>query len=178
MGQTTRRENIKFNPTPENIQKIIEMNDGLYKRFRMVYDDLVAMKAKVDSDIKEGCIRCSGYTIFPEYFFCYDYEDDGIPTADGTTLMDLSDETRFFFPSCQLTGDSEIPDFEEDFIQHTELNWNIEDFNLPELANHQIYYFMHNIFIDANTFCIADIPYLKPDDLLWQITVQYEQFNK
>ncbi len=53
MQETKKREEIKFNPTPENIQKILEMNDGLYKRFRMVYDDLVAMKAKVDSDIKE-----------------------------------------------------------------------------------------------------------------------------
>ena len=30
------RETPKFEATPENIQRIIDLNDGLYKRFRMV----------------------------------------------------------------------------------------------------------------------------------------------
>jgi hypothetical protein len=38
--------------------------------------------------------------------------------------------------------------------------------------------FMHHIFQDAKTFCPADIPFLRPEDLKWQITVQYEFFNK
>ena len=172
------RETPEFEATPENIQKIIDLNDGLYKRFRMVYDDLVAMKEKVDRDIRNGEIQCSGYAIFPEYFFAYDYEDTGIPTADGDLLMDLSDKARFFFPYVNLEMDSAIPDFDGDFITLTDLNWNIEALDLPGLENHRIYYFMHAIFIDSGTFCVADIPYLKPEDLQWQITVQYEHFDR
>ena len=172
------RETPEFEATPENIQKIIDLNDGLYKRFRMVYDDLVAMKEKVDRDIRNGEIQCSGYAIFPEYFFAYDYEDTGIPTADGDLLMDLSDGTKWCFPAVTLEPDSAVPDFDRDFIRLTDLNWNIEALDLPGLENHRIYYFMHAIFIDSGTFCVADIPYLKPEDLQWQITVQYEHFDK
>ena len=172
------RETPKFEATPENIQRIIDLNDGLYKRFRMVYDDLVAMKEKVDRDIRNGEIQCSGYAIFPEYFLAYDYEDTGIPTADGDLLMDLSDGTKWCFPSVTLEPDSVIPDFDRDFIRLTDLNWNIEALDLPGLENHRIYYFMHTMFIDSHTFCVADIPYLKPEDLQWQITVQYEHFDR
>ncbi len=168
----------KFEATAENIQKIIELNDGLYKRFRMVYDDLIAMKEKVDRDMRNGEIQCSGYAIFPEYFFACDYENTGIPTADGELLMDLSDQTRCFFPYVNLDSDSDIPDFDRDFIKIPELNWNIEALDLPGLENHHIHYFMHTMFVDSHTFCVADIPYLKPEDLQWQITVQYEHFDR
>jgi hypothetical protein len=173
-----RRIERRLEPTEENIQKIIELNDGLHERFRMVFEDLMAMKAKVDVDIKKGEVRCSGYTMYPEYFFAYSYDDAGIPTADGDTLMDLCDRTRYFFPHFQLTADSPIPDFETDFMQHNELNWNIEALDLLGLESHYIYYFMHAIFVDSGAFCVGDIPYLKPEDLQWQITVEYEQFDR
>ena len=73
-----------------------------------------------------------------------------------------------------------ITSFDVGFLHEYEpdLSWNIENLDLPGLENHHIYMFMHHIFQDANTFCPADIPFLKPEDLQWQITVQYEFFNK
>lgn len=97
-----RRIEKRLEPTEGNIQKIIGLNDGLYGRFCMVYEDLIAMKRKVDKDIKNGEITCSGYAIYPVYFFAYNYEDAGIPTADGDALIDLSDATRYCFPSVRL----------------------------------------------------------------------------
>lgn len=165
-------------PKSEDIERIISMNDGLYNRFRMVYDDLLCMKQLIEDDIRSGRLNVSGYKIFPEYFFGYDYED-GIPTADHETLMLMSDETELSFPCCTLTEDDLIPDFDEDFINDDPaLSWNIEWLDLPGLENHFIHYFMHSLFVDSHTFCPADIPYLKPEDLQWQITVQYEFFNK
>ena len=144
----------------------------------MVYDDLLNMKQLVDEDIRTGRLKVSGYSIFPEYFFGYDYEE-GITTANHETLMQMSDETEYSFPSCTLSGGEAIPDFDWDFISDDPaLNWNIEWLNLPGLENHYIHFFMHSLFVDSHTFCPADIPYLKPEDLQWQITVQYEFFNK
>ena len=37
-----------FVPTPEVIESIIAMNDGLYERFRMAFEDLLKMKSLVD----------------------------------------------------------------------------------------------------------------------------------
>lgn len=168
----------RFVPSSEDIEKIIAMNDGLYNRFRMAYDDMLHMKHLVDEDIQAGRLNVSGYTIFPEYFFGYDYED-GIPTANHETLMQMSDETELSFPSCTLTEDDFIPDFDEDFINdEPALSWNIEWLDLPGLEKHYIHYFMHSLYVDSHTFCPADIPFLKPEDLQWQITVQYEFFNK
>lgn len=165
-----------FVPTKEDVQKIIEMNDGLSKRLMMVYDDVVAMKKKVDSDIQNGSIRCSGYEIFPEYFFADIYEE-GIPTADSEMLSEMSDKAPFFLPSLRLREDSEIPSV-SDFLSIGKMNWNIESLALTGLDTHYIYYFMHSLFVDSHVFCVADIPHLKPEDLTWQITVQYEQFDR
>lgn len=171
-----RRE--RFKPNSEDIKKIIAMNDGLYTRFRMVYDDLLHMKQLVDENIRSGRLKVSGYKIFPEYFFGYDYEN-GIPTADHKTLIMMSDETELSFPSCSLTEDDFIPDYDKDFINDDPaLSWNIEWLDLPGLEKHYIHYFMHSLFVDSDTFCPADIPFLKPEDLQWQITVQFEFFQK
>ena len=168
----------EFAPTPEVIQKIIELNDGLYNRFRMVYEDMLGVKTMMDEDILSGRLTVSGYTITPEYFFAYDY-DTGIPTVSEQMLMDLSDATMYMMPSPTLYPDSAIPDFDKQFLGESPyLNWNIEDLDLTGLENHHIYMFMHKIFQDARTFCVADIPFLKPEDLEWQITVRYEFFNR
>ena len=169
-----------FKPTPEVIESIIAMNDGLYERFRMAFEDLLKMKTLVDIEIKFGRLGVSGYEMYPEYFFAYEMAD-GIPTADYVMLQELSDETRYLMPSLTL-DESKLErelDFETAFLDNDLFeNWNMEWFDLPGLENHQIHYFMHQMFQDANTFCPADIPYLKPEDLQWQITVQYEFFNK
>ena len=138
------------------------------------------MEKMVLADMESGRLKISGYEIFPEYFFAYD-KKEGIPTADHIMLMELSDETQYMMPDMTLDFDrrgDRDPEFDGDIINDMELNWNIEDLDLPGLENHQIHYFMHKIFQDAHTFCIADIPYLKPEDLQWQITAQYEFFNK
>ena len=169
-----------FVPTPEVIESIIAMNDGLYERFRMAFEDLLKMKTLVDIEIKFGRLGVSGYEMYPEYFFAYE-RADGIPTADYVMLQELSDETRYLMPSLTL-DESKLErelDFETAFLDNDLFeNWNMEWFDLPGLENHQIHYFMHQMFQDANTFCPADIPYLKPEDLKWQITIQYEFFNR
>lgn len=169
-----------FKPTPEVIESIIAMNDGLYERFRMAFEDLLRLKRLVDVEISYGRLPVSGYEMFPEYFFAYD-RTGGIPTADYVMLQELSDETQNMMPSLILHESSldEKLDYETAFLDNDlSLNWNIGSFELPGLENRQIHYFMHNMFQDADTFCLADIPYLKPEDLQWQITVQYEFFHK
>lgn len=166
-----------FKPTEDVIQKIIALNDGLYERFKMCFEDLLETKRLVDEDIKSGRIKVSGYTIYPKYFFGYD--KGGISTADEETLELLSDYTEPMYPSLDLDNKSEDVDFEKDFlVDDLSLSWNIENLNLPRLENHHIYMFMHHIFQDADTFCPADIPYLEPKDLQWQIVVEYEYFDK
>ena len=81
-----------YKPTEDVIQKIIALNDGLYERFKMCFEDLLETKRLVDEDIKSGRIKVSGYTIYPEYFF--GYGKGGIPTADEETLELLSDYTE------------------------------------------------------------------------------------
>ena len=185
-SEDKRWERIKrvmkdFKPTPEVIESIIAMNDGLYERFRMAFEDLLKMKKTIDEDIERGRLSVSGYEMFPEFLFAYN-RVAGIPTADAVILKNLSDETPdFMMPSLTLDQsrlEGEL-DFESAFLDNDLFdNWNIEWFDLPGLENHQIHYFMHTMFQDAHTFCPADIPYLKPEDLQWQITVQFEYFSK
>ena len=169
-----------FKPTPEVIESIMDMNDGLYNRFQLVFEDLLKMKRLVDEDIDSGRLKVVSYEMYPEYFFAYDRKE-GIPTANHDMLMLLSDKTQYLMPSLTLyEGRYEGEwDFEASFLNNDlDLNWNIESFDLPGLEDKKIHYFMHTMFQDANTFCPADIPYLKPEDLQWQITIQFEFFKK
>lgn len=169
-----------FVPTSDMIESILAMNDGLYNRFRMVFEDLLKMKKLVDEDINSGRLKVASYEMYPEYFFAYG-RMEGIPTADHQMLMLLSDDTQYLMPSLTLDERRyEVEwDFEASFLNNDlDLNWNIESFDLPGLEDKKIHYFMHTMFQDAHTFCPADIPYLKPEDLEWQITVQFEFFNK
>ena len=117
-----------FKPTPEVIESIISMNDGLYKRFKMAFEDLLKMKSLVDIEIRYGRLGVSGYTMFPEYFFGYE-RTDGIPTADYVMLQELSDETNYLMPSLTL-DESKLRgelDFETAFLDNDLFdNWNIE----------------------------------------------------
>lgn len=184
MNEEQRIERVMkgFVPTQDVINSIISLNDGLYDRFKMAFCDLMEMRQIVESEVSCGNLKISGYSIFPEYFFAYG-RNNGIPTADYETLMALSDETddyMFPFLSIDERQSGRSYDFELDFLRECDpkLSWNIENLNLPGMENHHIYMFMHHLFQDAMTFCPADIPYLNPEDLQWQITVQYEFFNK
>ena len=168
-----------FESSIDNIKMIISMNNGLYARFRMAYDDLMKMKRRTDDDIRNGRLNVSNYMMFPEYFFGCNYEN-GIPTAKGNLLMEINDESKHLFPSCTLTKEAPEPDFERDFL-HDDLNtirWNNKQPTLTGIEKPFIHEFMFELFIDSGTFCLADIPYLRPEDLRWQITVKYEFFTR
>ena len=53
-----------FKPTPDVIWSIIAMNDGLYERFRLAFEDLLRMKRLVDDDIDNGRLKVSGYELY------------------------------------------------------------------------------------------------------------------
>lgn len=167
-----------FIPSKKNIKKIIEMNDGLHERFRNVYDDMLAMKKIVDDDIKRGVLKCTGYRIYPEYFFVYG-KKGGTPIAGEDLLVELSDAT-IKYPYFELTHRSdEIPSFEEDFLNYDEDRlYNIGWLDYPGQEGHYIYLYMFWLFLDVGIFCPLDITYLTANDLEWQIVVEYEHYNK
>lgn len=104
--------------------------------------------------------------------------DGFVPTKeDVQKIIEMYDKAPFFFPHLGLREDSEIPSV-LDFLSIGKKNWNIESLALTDLDTHYIYYFMRSLFVDSHVFCVADIPHLKPEDLTWQITVQYEQFDR
>ena len=174
-----------FRPTEEVVSKIVEFNDGMFNRFKQLYEDVMEIRDAVEDMRKKGKPSFSGYEIFPEFFFCYDYGEEGIPTANGDILIDLSDYTPFWaFPNLQVSDLNPSPyeSFDEWALCAMSLydekhNWNIEDLDLPGLEKHHLYYFMHSLFVDSETFCVADIPYLKPEDLQWQVVVRFEKFT-
>lgn len=179
-----RKAMENFHPSEEDVSKIVEFNDGLFERFKLLYEDVMEIRDAVEDMRKKGKPSFSGYEIFPEFFFCYDYGEEGIPTASGDVLMDLSDYTSSWaFPNLQVSDLNPRPyeSFDEwafcaMSLCDEKLNWNIESLNLPGLEKHHLYYFMHSLFVDSGTFCVADIPYLKPEDLQWQVVVQFEKF--
>ena len=109
---------------------------------------------------------------------CCRVMDGFVPTKeDVQKIIEMNDKAPFFFPYLRLREDSEIPTV-SDFLSIGKRNWNVEGLALTGLAFHYIYFFMHSLFVDSHVFCVTDIPHLKPEDLTWQVTVQYEQFDR
>ncbi len=168
-----------FKPTDEDFQRIIRMNDVLHERFTEAWNQMLEMKRQLDSDMQEGRLDISGYFMRAEFYFCYNYSQLGVPTADGESLMRFSDAADIMFPQMELTRDSKIPDLEKDILCYNpEKSWNVGWFDYPQLKGHYLYKYMHSLFEESLAFCPMDIRYIKPEDLEWQIDVDYEYYSK
>ena len=56
---------------------------------------------------------------------------------------------------------------------YLDLNWNIEFFDRPELAQVKIPYYVHMLFVDSFTYTLNDMLYMDPSDFSIGVNVSF-----
>ena len=173
-----RREklNKNFKWTPENTQKIIDLNNALYDLYRAAYDEIVRLDGEYKKRFAAGDNNYKDYTLELEMWYV---APDGLSEEEEDLWNDLEEHTIFWGPSFIVRGEngtSEIKPFEEQMLIDDK-SWNEYPFNTRALDGIYIHYFMHDIFNHNCTYSLEDAIKMKPEYFFWQIKVCHEHWG-
>lgn len=179
LAERKHRLNANFVWTPENKQKIIELNNGLLERYREAYNELVRITNEFEERYRAGDNNYKDYRIDVEFWY-------NAPETDNEEESDLQsnlcEETNFWGPSLSSRSYNRdkglmIEPFEKAmFID--EQSWNENPFNVKELDDTYIYYFMHDIFNHNDTYSLEDAVKMKAENFSWQLVICLEHWGK
>lgn len=167
--------NDAFVWSSENTQKIIELNDGLLKVYRKAYDEMKVLKDDFDAKIAAGNSAYDGYVINMELEFHYPH---GLTPKEQIIWFHLVEATDHWGSSLYFhPGDDSDQSFEKQ-MSIDDLSWCEYPFNVKELDNTYIHFFMHDIFDHNETFSLADAVKMKAEDFSYEIKVTFEHKRK
>ena len=179
LAERKHRLNANFVWTPENKQKIIELNNGLLERYREAYNELVRITNEFEERFRAGDNNYKDYTIDVEFWYNAPETDN---EEENDLQSNLCEETNFWGPSLSSRSYNRdkglmIEPFEKSmFID--EQSWNENPFNVKELDDTYIYYFMHDIFDHNDTYSLEDAVKMKAENFSWQLVICLEHWGK
>jgi hypothetical protein len=179
LAERKHRLNANFVWTPENKQKIIELNNGLLERYREAYNELVRITNEFEERYRAGDNNYKDYTIDVEFWYNAPETDN---EEENDLQSNLCEETNFWGPSLSSRSYNRdkglmIEPFEKSmFID--EQSWNENPFNVKELDDTYIYYFMHDIFDHNDTYSLEDAVKMKAENFSWQLVICLEHWGK
>lgn len=179
LAERKHRLNANFVWTPENKQKIIELNNGLLERYREAYNELVRITNEFEERYRTGDNNYKDYTIDVEFWYNAPETDN---EEENDLQSNLCEETNFWGPSLSSRSYNRdkglmIEPFEKAmFID--EQSWNENPFNVKELDDTYIYYFMHDIFDHNDTYSLEDAVKMKAENFSWQLVICLEHWGK
>ena len=157
-----------FKWTPENTKRIIEVINGIDKKVNQMYDAVLKTKKFLDAQNIPDAVK-KDYDIVAD--LTYERWEGGIPTADSETLKMLYDATSWeAMPRVRASSDR-MPT--RSSALYLDLNWNIEFFDRPELAQVKIPYYVHMLFVDSFTYTLNDMLYMDPSDFSIGVNVSF-----
>ena len=156
-----RTLNNSFKWNKKNIEKILEVNNWLWKCTDELKKQLTELN-NVFKSLSETDSKFQYYSIEGQI------EYHGSKANDIATLelqRELSRRAGFHFWSLNLDeNNSEIRD---SIHEDEKLNWNFEVFK-PHLSEEQqkikFHYFMHTVFVDDNIFSLEDLVRMREED--------------
>ncbi len=179
LAERKYRLNTNFVWTPENKQKIIELNNGLLERYREAYNELVRITNEYEERYRAGDNNYKDYTINLEFWY-------NAPESDNEEENELNDnlceETKFWGPylgSKSYARDKGL--FLEPFEKAMLIDGHYRNeypFNTKELDGIHIYYFMHDIFNHNETYSLEDAVKMKAENFSWQLVICLEHWGK
>lgn len=156
-----RTLNNSFKWNKKNIEKILEVNNWLWKCTDVLKKELTELN-NVFKSLSETDSKYQYYSIEGQI------EYHGSEANDIATMVlqrELSRRAAFHFWSLNLDeNNSEIRD---SIHEDEKLNWNFEVFK-PHLSEEQqkikFHYFMHTVFVDDNIFSLEDLVRMREED--------------
>ena len=156
-----RTLNNSFKWNKKNIEKILEVNNWLWKCTDELKKQLTELN-NVFKSLSETDSKFQYYSIEGQIEY-HGSEANDIATME--LQRELSRRAAFHFWSLNLDeNNSEIRD---SIHEDEKLNWNFEVFK-PHLSEEQqkikFHYFMHTVFIDDNIFSLEDLVRMREED--------------
>lgn len=172
-----RQLNEKFEWTPENTQKIIDLNNGLFELYRKAYDQMVEIKKDLDAKIEAGNTAYEKYVINMELDFTYPIKmapDGDCDWEEERMWIDLKDNSERWGTRLTFCHDDDFRTSLEEMLMMDVQPVNQYPFDVKELSDTYIYYFMNDIFDHNETFSLEDAVKMKAEDFAYEITVNLE----
>ena len=156
-----RTLNNSFKWNKKNIEKILEVNNWLWK----CTDELKKQLTELNNVFKSLSEKDSK---FQYYSIEGQIEYHGSKANDIATMelqRELSRRAAFHFWSLSL--DENTSEIRDSIHEDEKLNWNFEVFK-PHLSEEQqkikFHYFMHTVFVDDNIFSLEDLVRMGEED--------------
>ena len=156
-----RTLNNSFKWNKKNIEKILEVNNWLWKSTDELKKQLTELN-NVFKSLSETDSKFQYYSIEGQI------EYHGSEANDIATLelqKELSRRAAFHFWSLNL--DENTSEIRDSIHEDEKLNWNFEVFK-PHLSEEQqkikFHYFMHTVFVDDNIFSLEDLVRMREED--------------
>ena len=156
-----RTLNNSFKWNKKNIEKILEVNNWLWKCTDELKKQLTELN-NVFKSLSETDSKFQYYSIEGQI------EYHGSKANDIATMelqKELSRRAAFHFWSLNL--DENTSEIRDSIHEDEKLNWNFEVFK-PHLSEEQqkikFHYFMHTVFIDDNIFSLEDLVRMREED--------------
>ena len=174
LGERKHRLNNAFVWSPENTQKIIELNNGLIEIYRKAYNDMIGLKAALDALIASGKSHAKGYRLELNLW----YEDPRYGSAEQSEEVKLWEDLENF---TEDWGDFNFYAYEDMPIRSFKTiamiddhSWADAPFGAPELDGTYIYYCMHAIFNHNYTFSLEDAVKMKLENFAYDFEVRFD----
>ena len=156
-----RTLNNSFKWNKKNIEKILEVNNWLWKSTDELKKQLTELN-NVFKSLSETDSKFQYYSIEGQI------EYHGSKANDIATMelqRELSRRAAFHFWSLNL--DENTSEIRDSIHEDEKLNWNFEVFK-PHLSEEQqkikFHYFMHTVFVDDNIFSLEDLVRMREED--------------
>lgn len=156
-----RTLNNSFKWNKKNIEKILEVNNWLWKCTDELKKQLTELN-NVFKSLSETDSKFQYYSIEGQI------EYHGSKANDIATMelqRELSRRAAFHFWSLHL--DENTSEIRDSIHEDEKLNWNFEVFK-PHLSEEQqkikFHYFMHTVFVDDNIFSLEDLVRMREED--------------
>ena len=157
---------LAFEWTPENVGKIIELNDDLYVFLRKVYDEMLKLKSDFDARIAFGDETYENYTITTRFW----YEAPDCSRPDENLMWFQLKNYTDWEPEFRC-GPEEVTPFEKAMFD--EIAWTKPPFDVPELEGVHIHYFLYALLNNNDTYCLHDLLRMKAEDFRYEINVSF-----
>lgn len=156
-----RTLNNSFKWNKKNIEKILEVNNWLWKCTDELKKQLTELN-NVFKSLSETDSKFQYYSIEGQI------EYHGSEANDIATMVlqrELSRRAAFHFWSLHL--DENTSEIRDSIHEDENLNWNFEVYR-PHLSEEQqkikFHYFMHTVFVDDNIFSLEDLVRMREED--------------
>ena len=159
---------LAFDWSPENVRRIVDLNDGVYELLRRAYDHMVSLKADFDARIACGDEAYENYSIVTKFW--YDAPDQ--PTPDLDLLWFQLGVFTEWEPEFSCGPDDDVKPFDE--VMLDKMSWSKPPFDNPALEGVHIHYFLYSLLRNNETYCLHDLLQMRVENFRYQIKVKFK----